>query len=343
MDYGEVLSRAWRIIWKHKILWIFGIFAGLGAQAGSGTRDVFNNNPRFQYNFDFNDFNNGNVPPFMRDFAFSMERFFNSVPVWFWVVLGVSLFILAIGFWILSIYGRAGLVRGATEGDEDKSFTFGGLFKEGSHFFLRLFLLDLLLFFGAFVVIALITLVLVAIGIVTLGIGLICLVPLLCLVIPVGWALSIYLTQVEVALVSEDLGIWQAFARAWKVFTSRLGEMIVMGLIMLVIGLVAGLALALPFGLAFAPFGISLLSSGELTSTAFTATMVIGLILLPFAILAGGILQSFNMSAWTVTFRRLTGRVAGAPAAPAAIEPVAPIAPVAPAAPEAPEDLPPAV
>ncbi len=26
-NFGEVLSRAWQIIWKHKVLWIFGILA----------------------------------------------------------------------------------------------------------------------------------------------------------------------------------------------------------------------------------------------------------------------------------------------------------------------------
>ncbi|MEM5776651.1 MAG: hypothetical protein AAGU05_16725, partial [Anaerolineaceae bacterium] len=337
-----VLKRAWHITWKHKILWIFGIFAGLAVQSGSGTSRAMDSGPNFQYNFDFNDFNNGNVPPFMRDFAFNMERFFNGVPVWFWIVLGVSLFILAIAFWVLSIYGRAGLVRGATEADEDKTFTFASLFKEGSRFFLRLLLLDLLLFIGGIILVAAIALVLVAIGIATLGIGLLCLVPLLCLVIPVGWALGVYLTQVEVALLSEDLGIWEAFARAWKIFTGRLGEMIVMGLILLVIGLVAGILLALPFGLVLAPFGISLVSSGELTNAAITAGVVIGLILLPFAILAGGILQTFHFSAWTVTFRRLAGQKH---AQLAAIQPAAPAAPVPPAAPEAPEppvDLPPA-
>ena len=34
MNYGEVLSRAWQIIWKYKVLWIFGILAGLGSGGG---------------------------------------------------------------------------------------------------------------------------------------------------------------------------------------------------------------------------------------------------------------------------------------------------------------------
>src|SRR5437773_2631742 len=26
-NFGEILTRAWQIIWKHKILWVFGILA----------------------------------------------------------------------------------------------------------------------------------------------------------------------------------------------------------------------------------------------------------------------------------------------------------------------------
>ena len=36
MDFGEILSRAWQIIWKHKILWVFGILAGCSS-TNSGT------------------------------------------------------------------------------------------------------------------------------------------------------------------------------------------------------------------------------------------------------------------------------------------------------------------
>src|SRR4030095_10903198 len=34
-NFGEVLSRAWQIIWKHKVLWIFGIFAGCSRGSSS--------------------------------------------------------------------------------------------------------------------------------------------------------------------------------------------------------------------------------------------------------------------------------------------------------------------
>jgi hypothetical protein len=36
MDYLEVLHRSWNIIWKHKVLWIFGIMAGCARGGGGG-------------------------------------------------------------------------------------------------------------------------------------------------------------------------------------------------------------------------------------------------------------------------------------------------------------------
>jgi hypothetical protein len=36
MDFGEVLTKAWKIIWKYKILWLFGIFVFLWGGGGGG-------------------------------------------------------------------------------------------------------------------------------------------------------------------------------------------------------------------------------------------------------------------------------------------------------------------
>ena len=44
-NFGEVLTRAWQNIWKHKVLWIFGILAscarGSGGSSGGGALAEF--------------------------------------------------------------------------------------------------------------------------------------------------------------------------------------------------------------------------------------------------------------------------------------------------------------
>ncbi|KAA0284012.1 MAG: hypothetical protein EDM79_02345 [Chloroflexi bacterium] len=34
IDLGKILTRSWQIIWNHKVLWIFGIFAGFANSNG---------------------------------------------------------------------------------------------------------------------------------------------------------------------------------------------------------------------------------------------------------------------------------------------------------------------
>ena len=73
MDIGAVLSRAWEIIWNHKVLWIFGILAGCATGANSGGSN-------FRYTFQ-----NHELP--------GVQQFFNQIPEWQIAVL-VGLVIL---------------------------------------------------------------------------------------------------------------------------------------------------------------------------------------------------------------------------------------------------------
>lgn len=36
LNIGKILTRSWQIIWKHKILWVFGILAGFASGRSSG-------------------------------------------------------------------------------------------------------------------------------------------------------------------------------------------------------------------------------------------------------------------------------------------------------------------
>ena len=128
-NFGEVLSRAWQIIWKHKVLWIFGILASC-SQGGRG----------------FNSGSNGgggnggtgpgNLPP-------QLERFFetiaqNAVPI---IATVISLVCIV---WILAIFlgtiGRIGLIRRTWQAEGGtESLIFGQLFSESTPYFWRVF------------------------------------------------------------------------------------------------------------------------------------------------------------------------------------------------------------
>ena len=96
-NFGEVLTRAWQIIWKHKILWVFGILASCGQGSGN-----FNSNSNIR-----NDSSSLDLPPQMMEWARWIE---NNVAMFIGIVLAVVCIILIITTF-LSTIGRIGLIR----------------------------------------------------------------------------------------------------------------------------------------------------------------------------------------------------------------------------------------
>ena len=183
-------------------------------------------------------------------------------------------------------------------------------------YFWRIFLLDLL-YFGVGLAIALITIVpIVLIAIPTAGVGLLCLVPLLCLLVPLSWAIEIFVKQSYVALVNDDLGIMDAIKRAWEVFRPNLGHMAVMGLILFFGGSLVGIVISLPVIIAMTPLIIAAINgTTDALRTGILTTVIIILAYSPIAILLSGVLRSYIYAAWTLTYRRLT-----TPVQPAVVE-----------------------
>ena len=144
MDYGEVLSKAWKIAWKFKVLWIFGILAGCGQSRGGS----FNFNNSFQTNG--NGFSNStpNLPPAMMSQLYRFVHLFDD-PSFIWkfaaVVIAVICVIVIVEIFLGTI-GRIGLIKGSAEADAGaEKFAFGELWKESTPYFWRVFWLSFLI------------------------------------------------------------------------------------------------------------------------------------------------------------------------------------------------------
>ena len=302
MDIGSILSRAWQIIWRHKVLWIFGILAGCtSTNYGSSN---------FRYTMD-----QGELPP-------QIQRFFNQIPDWqIATIIGISVLVILL-LVIIAIFlgtiGRIGMIRGTLQADQAaERLEFSELFNGSLPYFWRVFLLNLLvgLAFAAIVVV-------VSVGLVITIVGLVCLIPLICLLVPIGWLVTIITEQASIAIVVENLGILDGLRRGWDVVRNNLGPVIVMGLILILgVGLVGGFIIGLPFAAIVLPalFGVI---AGTPTAIrgglAFAALCLVAY--LPVLIVLNGILRGYIESAWTLTFLRLTGRQIGLAPVPSAAE-----------------------
>lgn len=308
LDYGEVLGKAWRIIWKHKILWIFGIFAGCGrggGGGGGGGSGWEQNQP----------FGSGSAPEVER----ALSQFGQWITDNLWVVVMTVLVILVLV--VVSIFlgtiGRIGLIRGTLKADEGaEKLRFSELFKESMPFFWRVFLLTFLLGLALLIII----LPLVLFGVLTAGVGFLCFLPLICILIPLAWILGILIEQANAAMVIENLGIVDGVRRGWEVVRKNIGPVLLIWLITAIIGFVIGLVLVIPLLISIIPAFVALASSnGEVNATVIAAGLCF-VVYLPVLVAAGGMLTAYLQTVWALTFLRLTrpqGAISASPVLPA--------------------------
>jgi len=293
MDFGYVLKRAWEIIWKFKVLWIFGILASCGQASSSGGSNS-------GYRFSIQE---GNVAPQIARFFNQLDPAMIALLIALGIFFSLAMIVLAI---LLGTIGRVGLIRGTVKAEQGvERLTFGELWRNSLPYFWRVFGLNLLI--GVIIVVAVLAVFILGIIPTVLTLGL-CLIPLVCLLFPVMWAVSVVIEQANVALVVENLGIIEALKHGWRVVRDNIGNMIVMSLILFLgVGLIGGAIIGLPLLIIATPAFVGAVSG---TPDAFRNGMLVSgllfLVYLPVLLLLSGILRSYTSSAWTLTYLRLT-------------------------------------
>lgn len=313
-NFGEVLTRAWQIIWKHKILWVFGILASCGRSGGN-----------FNSNFNSGGGNGGGgqptqIPPQMMRWLQTIEQNLTTIII---VVTAVVCVI-----WIVTIFlgaiGKIGLIRGTAQAEGGaESLVFGELFSGSVPYFWRMFGLSLILSIPAFIVAIVVAVVLVGglmasggsdAGVVAVASSVPLLLGCVCLLVPVMFVLGMIFRQAENAIVLEEMGVLPSITRGWEVFKANLGPIILMAIILGVIGFVAGIVIAIPFFLIVFPMMITFMVGQGQNMTPLYLMGACLCVFIPVAWLLQGIIIAYTESAWTLTYMRLTKPQDAAPA-----------------------------
>lgn len=312
-NFGDVLTRAWQIIWKHKILWVFGILASCGQGGGN-----FNSNSGGSGNG-----NGGGQPP---DLPPQMMRWLQTIEQNLTTIIIVMVAVVCI-IWIvttfLSAIGKICLIRGTAQAEGGAaSLVFGELFSGSVPYFWRIFGLSLILSLPVFIIAMTIAVVVVG-GIAASGgnetaiVGIVGMMPImigcLCLLVPIMFVLGMIFRQAENAVVLEEMGVLPAIARGWEVFKTNLGPIILMAIILAVIGFAAGFVIAIPFFIIVFPVIFAYMLGGG-SNMPFILMGVCMCIFIPVALILQGIITAYTESAWTLTYMRLTKPQDAAPA-----------------------------
>lgn len=307
MDIGKILSKAWKTIWKHKILWLFGLLAGCGAAnySGGNSGSVSNAVQESTQNggWDSSTFISPSTQHGIEDFFQTL----GNIPVWAWILIALAVVALIIFISVLCLFlrnlGMTGVIKGASTadqaGDDNKPLSLGEILKGVQPYYWKVLLFDI----GSRVAISLVTFILivpiVVLAACTCGLGML-------LMIPIVWFLTVMIYFTTIAIIDEDLPIFQAIARAWKMIINHVGQVLVMFLILGIGQIIVGLAIGLPLLFAFFPVIVILVVSGlEALTIGLVISGVLFLGLLPIVIFLGGVLRAYVLVSWTLTFRRL--------------------------------------
>ena len=125
--------------------------------------------------------------------------------------------------------------------------------------------------------------------------------------VPLFWLLQTFLELANVAIVVEDVDITTGLRRGWQVVSENFGAVLLMAVILTIgVGWIAGSIISLPLLLAGAPLVGGLLAD---TPLAARSGVVLGVICfglyLPVLIVLRGILQTYLLSSWTLTYLEL--------------------------------------
>jgi len=305
-NFGEILTRAWEITWKHRVLWIFGILASCGRGGGGGNGGGSGGGGGGSGT-------GPDLPPQVTQWLEWIEQ--NAVT--FVVVVCV----LALVIWLITIaigaIGKIGLIRGTEQVEGGaQSLIFGQLFSEGMPYFGRVVGLSVILILPAFLlglVVAVMAVIALAAGAgdpdaAILGFAGIApfAVCCACLFIPLMIVLNMIFRQAERAVVLDEMGLMPALSQGWEVFKKNLGPIILMAIILAVIGFGLGLIVALPIFIIVFPAAAAYAIGNAQNTTPLILGAVCFCLYLPILLLLNGILVAYTESAWTLTYMRLT-------------------------------------
>ncbi|MFO7742812.1 MAG: hypothetical protein R6X31_10925 [Anaerolineae bacterium] len=285
MDYGNILSRAWTIIWEHKWLILLGVLVALGSSSwggssGGGNVQLSSGERRFDFR----------TPEFDWDLGLP-----TALVVAVLLVFAGLAIVVGLALWVVSTISRGGLIAGVSAIDAGATSTFGDAWRAGWEKGWRLI--------GIGVLPAIPALVLLIVGLGAAGIfaaiyGLVgqrsAVVPaaglgvvwvmLACVFVPIAMVLSLLQAFANRACMLEDLGVIAAYRRGLNVLIQNIGPAIVLFLLQIAINIVLGVALLLP-GLV----------------------MVLCCILWPLLLLVRGAIAAYFSTMWTLAWREWTG------------------------------------
>lgn len=259
MDYSDLFTRAWRICWNNKYIFVLGFLAALGS-GGSGGGQGFNAN-----------FSGGELPPGVLENADRILALMGPILA----VLACVGLVLGLVLWLIRLVAQAGLISTAARLDRGEKSSLGQSFSAGTAHLPRFLGLNILIYLPFWII----GIVSIALGIFAFGaaaasvlagnggpelgalpagfglLGL-CAVGLICLLAPLYLLATIIYAFGQRGIVLQDMGVTQSIGHGWRFVRNNAGEIVLLIVFLIVLSMIFGaLVSAVMIPLSLLTFG----------------------------------------------------------------------------------------
>ncbi len=315
MDYGELISRGWRITWNNKFLWVLGFLAALGSASGN-----FNSGSNVSQRM-----NSGEISP-------DLVAAIGAVGA----VLACIIFIIVIVFALVSLVARGGLIDAVARIDDGETVTLGEAFAAGTAKIWSLLGMSLLLYLPYFILLT-VGISVVIFGVFAsaggaalsgsfengspdavlgaMGIFFVCFIVLMCILIPVGVLLQFIHAFAFRGIMLQELGAADGIRHGWQVLRENASEILILALLFFVIGIVYSFAVMIvlmPLILVlFVPMFASMMRGGDVGVFQMLVLISGGICIGIFGAVLNSIITTWRSATFTLAYREFTSKKLG--------------------------------
>ena len=296
-DVGEVLSQAWQITWKHRVLWIIGILFG------------FFMSTMFLLMFF----------PFLLPLLIQNSRM-DLMPV-FIVGFIIAFLLFFLVLYPISVFAQTSATLGILDANQDtEHFSASELIKKSLPFFWRVLGLMLLFAVGMNLIFFITQAIMFLLTIVTLGIAAICMTPIMFLMYPAFYIAIVWMEQAMNGIIIDNMTVTDAAKQGWNLIRNNFMSIALMALVVYFgIGLVTGILIVpIMIPLFVVPFSFI---ENEPNWTILSISMLCIAVFMPLFAFISGWSLIFTKSAWVLTYLRLTRGLAAQPVLLEAVSP----------------------
>jgi hypothetical protein len=285
LEIGEVLSRAWQIIWKHKVLWAMSLLPFLISILFLPIWLIL----VFQRDFDIDQLSTRMQSPVFTTLAI----------VFYLAMIVASIF--------LQIASRSSVTLGIYRAEAVRQpFAFMDLLKDGLQYFWRI--MGMVLLIGAGIIAAFIAffLVLGALSFVTMGLAALCMQPLFFLLIPFMWLVMAFMEQSESAIIADGMSVMGSIQQAYALIKANIWKYVLLTIILYVgVGLLTSLVMV-PLMIPMFIFMTRNFDASMDFNHMLRLQAVFGMVVLPIMIVIQSLSLTYIKSVMVLVYLRLT-------------------------------------